>query len=102
MKMIAKAVVAAAFALPASGALAEETCKDKIAAVSDQLPDLTEVTTEEAMERTGLTEEQIEAVLASLDAARIALESSDEEGCETMVQAAEDVLARGKETGTDG
>ncbi|MGJ3264742.1 MAG: hypothetical protein ACFE0R_16055 [Salinarimonas sp.] len=46
--------------------------QERLEETAAQLPDLTTTTTAEAYARTGLAEGQIEALLATLDAARLA------------------------------
>ena len=88
-------VTAAFLAVAPPAAFAE--CEQRIEEVASRLPDLTQVSIQEAKQRTGLAEEQIEAVLATLDAARLANAAGETEGCMTMAQVAEDLLAKGKQ-----
>ncbi len=89
------AAILAALALAAAAGPAAAACSDRLSEVAGRLPDLTVVSMEEATARTGLDEEQIEAVLATLDAARIAAAAGEEDGCLTMVEVAADLLDRG-------
>lgn len=81
------ALVAAAVALPAS---AFAQCQERIDEVAGQVPDLTE--TAQPTGQLGVSEEALEAVLATLDAARIANEAGSEQLCMTLVDAAEQEL----------
>lgn len=74
---IITAAAVAAFAMPA----AAQDCSERIDEVAAQL--------EETM---GLAEEDREAVLASLDAARIADAEGNAEACEAQVEAAQQSL----------
>ena len=81
------ALVAAAVALPAS---AFAQCQERLDEVAGQVPDLSE--TPQAAEQLGISEEELEAVIATLDAARIANEAGSEQLCMTLVDAAEQEL----------
>jgi hypothetical protein len=92
--------VALVLAVP-TAALAQEDCGERIETVAERLPDLSEVPPEEAQARTGLDAEQLDAVTATLDAARLARRAEDAEGCMGLVEVVEDMLARADEAGAD-
>lgn len=82
----------AAILLPvAAGAQDDARCGPMIEKVADRIPDLSE--NPDAHRKLGLTVEQLQAMLATLDAARL-VKDTDEEGCIDLVQAAQSVLER--------
>lgn len=94
MRWIVFTGLVAAAMMPAA-AQAQETadCGPRLDEVAARVPDLSE--TPDAPERLGLEEEQLEGVLATLDAARI-VRDVDPEGCVTLVEAAASILDRGR------
>jgi hypothetical protein len=89
---ITTAAAASFLMLSAGGALAQ--CQERLDAITAQLPDFSAMTTEEAVAQTGMTEEQIEALLATLDAARLAAAAEEDGSCEVMAGVAEDMVER--------
>lgn len=85
--------LALALAVPAAG-LAQRDCGARIETAAERLPDLSEVSPERAQARTGLDAEQLDAVTATLDAARLAERAEDAEGCMGLVDVLEGMLAR--------
>lgn len=68
------------------------TCGARLDEVAARIPDLSE--TPDAPAELGLSEEQLQAVLATLDAARI-VRDDDAQGCITLVEAADSILESG-------
>lgn len=100
-----QAIVAGLGALALSTALAsaqegtpDADCRERIDRVANRIPDLSE--NPNAAADMGLREEQLEAALAALDAARIVAYDSD--NCDTMVDAAESMLEPAAETASVG
>ena len=92
---LAATVLTAALLAPATGLAQtpQPICQNMIDRVAQLLPDLG--ATPDAAEKMNLTEEQLEAVLASLDAARI-VKDTDPGGCLTLVNAARTLMLRGQ------
>lgn len=94
MRLSASAFAAAVLAPAAALAQpAEPVCQNMIDQVARMIPNLGE--TPNAAEKLNVSEEQLEAALAALDAARL-VKDTDTGGCLTMVNAARTVLARGQ------
>lgn len=79
---------------PAQEGEAPSDCRQRIEGVADKIPDLRN--NPDAAAEMGLREEQLQAALAALDAARIV--AFDSGRCDTMVEAAEAMLERSEET----
>lgn len=92
MRLAAPALTAALLAPAAALAQPPQVCQTMISQVAQTIPDQTD--TSDAAEQLNVSEEQLEAALAALDAARI-VKDTDTGGCLTMVNAARTVLARG-------
>lgn len=69
-------------------------CAPRLDETAARVPDLSE--NPDAHEEMGLSEEQMEAVLATLDAARI-VRDADPQGCLNLVEAAASILDSGGE-----
>lgn len=91
-------ITAAALALSPAAALAQEAvhCTERIQHVAEKIPDIS--ADPDVYKKMGLDEEQIEAVPATLDAARL-IAASDEEGCVNLVEAAASILDTDTEPG---
>ncbi|MCT7374114.1 hypothetical protein [Chelativorans salis] len=86
---------------PAQEGETRSDCRQKVDRIADRIPDLRNIPG--AAAEMGLSEEQLQAALAALDAARIV--AHDSRRCDTMVEAAEAMLERSEETAsttTDG
>lgn len=68
-------------------------CGAHLDEVAAQIPDLSE--NSEAPEEMGISEAQLEAVLATLDAARI-VRDDDPQGCMNLVEAAASIIESGE------